>query len=144
MFYCETCRVNNQWTRGIRGHPTSIGNCEMCGVASDCYDVPSHALDMDGDEQDFVPECTSCGGTGRAADASFCGDCNGWGSGAYAEQACGVNLCLRPAMPDRKLCENHAFPAARPKEATGRRAAIAATKKKIAAEAKVSDKSLEE
>jgi len=47
-------------------------------------------------------------------------------------------------MPDRKLCENHAFPAARPKEATGRRAAIAATKKKIAAEAKVSDKSLEE
>jgi hypothetical protein len=36
------------------------------------------------------------------------------------------------------ICENHAFPAARPKGTTGRRAAIAATKKKLAAEAKVS------
>jgi hypothetical protein len=42
-------------------------------------------------------------------------------------------------MPDRKICENHAFPAARPKETTGRRAAVLATREKLAAEAKVSD-----
>jgi hypothetical protein len=42
-------------------------------------------------------------------------------------------------MLDRKICENHAFPAARPKETTGRRALVAATKKKIAEETKVSE-----
>jgi hypothetical protein len=42
-------------------------------------------------------------------------------------------------MPDRKICEVHAFPAARPKGTTGRRAAVLATRKKIAEEAQVSD-----
>ena len=56
---------------------------------------------------------------------------------------CEVDQCQRRAMPGRKICENHAFPAARPKHTTGRRAAIAATKRKMA-EAQVSDESAEE
>jgi hypothetical protein len=53
---------------------------------------------------------------------------------------CEVDRCERDALPDRNICENHAFPAARPPETTGRRAAVLATKKKLAEEeAKVSE-----
>jgi hypothetical protein len=41
MFYCEPCRVEQEWPTGFSG---SYGKCEMCGKAASCYDVPSNRL----------------------------------------------------------------------------------------------------
>lgn len=94
-------------------------------------------------------KCSSCDGWGRVADPQHgqgqkCEPCGGAGvvliiGTTLRRVLCGVDQCQRQAMPDRKICENHAFPAARPPKTTGRRAAILATKKKLAAEAKVSE-----
>lgn len=41
MFYCDKCRVKNQWPDSfIRSH----GRCEMCGKTASCNDVPSKYL----------------------------------------------------------------------------------------------------
>jgi DnaJ-class molecular chaperone len=62
------------------------------------------------------------------------------GRGQIPHKICEVHQCQRRAEVDRKICKVHAFPAARPKGTTGRRAAVLATKKKLAAEeAKVSE-----
>lgn len=42
MFYCETCRVKNEWPKAYLSF--SRGNCELCGKFSVCHDVPSKAL----------------------------------------------------------------------------------------------------
>jgi hypothetical protein len=45
MFYCEKCRVDNDWPTGILGGPTSMGMCEMCERGPvQCYDIPWRAL----------------------------------------------------------------------------------------------------
>lgn len=36
MFYCEDCRIKNQWPTGFA---MSHGPCEVCGKVSICYDV---------------------------------------------------------------------------------------------------------
>lgn len=41
MFFCEPCRVANQWPGIVQ---FSRGPCEVCGVVSACYDVPSKHL----------------------------------------------------------------------------------------------------
>ena len=44
MFYCESCRIKNQWTRGLLGYETSYGPCECCHRTKPTYDVHSSAL----------------------------------------------------------------------------------------------------
>ena len=46
MFYCEKCRLENDWPGGILDDPTSFGNCEMCKGRGrqPCYDIPSSHL----------------------------------------------------------------------------------------------------
>lgn len=45
MFYCEKCRVENDWPTGLSGHPTSFGHCEMCKARSlPCHDLQSRHL----------------------------------------------------------------------------------------------------
>lgn len=41
MFYCDPCRVQNQWPNSLR---QSYGKCEMCEKVSPCWDVPSKYL----------------------------------------------------------------------------------------------------
>lgn len=41
MFFCEPCRVEREWPEGFI---QSRGPCELCGVVSVCYDIPSRAL----------------------------------------------------------------------------------------------------
>jgi hypothetical protein len=41
MFFCEKCRVKNQWPESLA---RSRGRCEVCGKNAPCYDVPSGAL----------------------------------------------------------------------------------------------------
>lgn len=41
MFYCEACRIKQQWPEGMTG---SYGKCEVCGKIARCYDVPSSHL----------------------------------------------------------------------------------------------------
>lgn len=41
MFYCETCRLNNQWPEAIA---KSSGRCECCGAEGQCHDRPSSSL----------------------------------------------------------------------------------------------------
>lgn len=43
MFFCETCRVDNQWPTSLR---RSQGQCECCNTYASCYDVPSRRLPM--------------------------------------------------------------------------------------------------
>jgi len=75
-------------------------------------------------------KCAGCGGSGRVLARE---------TGPVPFDLCGVPGCKKPAMKNRKICESHAFPAARPPGTTGRRAAIEATKRKIAEETKVSE-----
>lgn len=39
MFYCEPCRVENEWPETIA--VKSEGTCEVCGKGAVCHDVPS-------------------------------------------------------------------------------------------------------
>ena len=192
MFYCEACRVENGWTKGIRGHPSSVGGCEVCGQHDACYDVPSNAvnadqmLSPDNDTQNKTVKCSSCQGNGRVADPDHghgqqcepckgsgvliivpagdqkCPSCNGEGifedpqhghsmkcepcrgTGRVPRAVCEVHGCQRSVLRRRKICENHAFPAGRPPGTTGRRAAVLATRKKLAEEAKVSENRADE
>lgn len=41
MFYCENCRIENEWPKSLSG---SIGNCEVCKEHVVCYDLPSSRL----------------------------------------------------------------------------------------------------
>ncbi len=41
MFYCEDCRVENNWPDSIG---LSFGKCEVCGKDAFCNDVPSKQL----------------------------------------------------------------------------------------------------
>lgn len=41
MFFCEACKIKNNWPGII---PMSYGPCEMCRKTGPCYDVPSSAL----------------------------------------------------------------------------------------------------
>ena len=100
--------------------------------------------------------CAVCQGSGRSyrntspqlTERIRCEACEG--TGAHEGRLCEVDRqlgrgCQRRALPDRKICKFHAFPAAREKGTTGRRAAIEATKRKIALqETQVSAGSAEE
>ncbi len=41
MFYCDKCRVKNEWPAGFL---MSRGPCEVCGKHATCNDVPSSWL----------------------------------------------------------------------------------------------------
>lgn len=41
MFYCERCRVKNEWPTSMAN---SYGQCEVCGVERRCYDRSSVTL----------------------------------------------------------------------------------------------------
>jgi DnaJ-class molecular chaperone len=87
-------------------------------------------------------KCSSCGGVGIVMDPQHgasqkCEPCGG--SGLIPHAVCEVHQCQRRVLPDRNICEVHAFPAARLKGTTGRRAAVMATRKKLEDEAKVSE-----
>lgn len=41
MFYCEKCRIKNDWPQGLM---KSIGCCEICKKGDVCHDVPSKYL----------------------------------------------------------------------------------------------------
>jgi hypothetical protein len=46
MFFCEECRVKNDYPTSL-GYPymgTSYGKCELCGKIRVCHDVPTQAL----------------------------------------------------------------------------------------------------
>jgi len=43
MFYCEKCKVKNEWPEGFM---KSFGRCECCGKSADCYDVASSRLPL--------------------------------------------------------------------------------------------------
>lgn len=47
MFYCELCRVKMEWPQSFGG---SHGPCEVCGVTSNCYDIPSKYLPLPKEE----------------------------------------------------------------------------------------------
>ena len=49
MFYCEECRVKNEWPESIS---RSTGNCEVCGDGRLCYDRPSSQLPMKKNESE--------------------------------------------------------------------------------------------
>ena len=36
MFFCNNCRVDNNWPGLV---PTSYGNCEVCKLRAPCFDV---------------------------------------------------------------------------------------------------------
>jgi predicted ATP-dependent serine protease len=38
MFFCEPCRVKNEWPESTL---KSFGRCEECGHKTRCHDVPS-------------------------------------------------------------------------------------------------------
>lgn len=38
MFFCEPCRVTNQWPEAMA---KSYGPCEECGTTGRCHEVPS-------------------------------------------------------------------------------------------------------
>ena len=64
MFYCEACRVKNEWPRAIS---TGRGPCALCRREGPCHDVPVDEL-PDPDEQPpalppFNPAavCPKCG-----------------------------------------------------------------------------------
>ena len=79
-------------------------------------------------------ECTSCNGEGivecpQHGMSQKCEPCGG--SGKIPHKLCEVPQCQRLAVRDRKICEVHAFPAARLPETTRRRAAVLATRAKL-------------
>lgn len=41
MFYCEECRIKNDWPKSLF---MSCGPCEICGESRSCYDVKSSKL----------------------------------------------------------------------------------------------------
>lgn len=41
MFYCEACRVKNDWPESIF---KSEGPCEICKMVAICNDRPSYSL----------------------------------------------------------------------------------------------------
>ena len=41
MFYCNKCRVENDWPISAN---LSYGNCEVCSTTDNCFDVPSKDL----------------------------------------------------------------------------------------------------
>ena len=46
MFFCEKCRVKNDWPTSM-GYPfmgISYGPCEVCKKVGECHDVPSVGL----------------------------------------------------------------------------------------------------
>ncbi len=43
MFYCEDCRVKKDWPVSVMN---SMGACEICGEAAECYDRPSRSLPL--------------------------------------------------------------------------------------------------
>ena len=43
MFFCEECRIKNEWVGSIW---KSRGKCELCDKVADCHDVPSRYLSM--------------------------------------------------------------------------------------------------
>jgi DnaJ-class molecular chaperone len=131
---CITCLG-----RGIRN--SRRGN--LCGM---CKGSGVQLITVDETGKYYVEvhsECPSCNGDGIVQDPQHgmslkCEACRG--RGVITNAVCEVHQCQRRAMPDRNICEVHAFPAARPPGTTGRRAAVLATKKKMAAEeAKVSE-----
>ncbi len=130
MFYCETCRLQNCWTRGNYGHTTSRGRCEMCHEQTDCYDVPSNRVaetvleraDRKSPPESMIKDMFGPAGPGVP-----------WIPDDPLYQ-CEVEGCdreqIRHPRHRRRLCEFHAYPAERQK--SDRRAAVEATKKKKA------------
>jgi hypothetical protein len=41
MFFCNPCKIENNWPGNFM---TSYGKCEMCEMTAPCYDVPSKYL----------------------------------------------------------------------------------------------------
>jgi hypothetical protein len=51
MFFCEECRVKNNWPGIIEA---SYGPCEVCGKTAECYDVPSSRLPEPKKESTYI------------------------------------------------------------------------------------------
>ncbi len=45
MFYCEPCRVENNWPKSMLAY-ISRGMCEICETVQSCYDIPSKDLPL--------------------------------------------------------------------------------------------------
>ena len=102
-------------------------------VGGDRTKWPDDAI-IDGEFLRNPTKCASCKGTGRVEDpqhgqAMNCESCSGTGTN---REKCGVTGCKRDAIKGRTICTYHAYPAARKPEPTDRRAAIEATRKKLA------------
>jgi hypothetical protein len=41
VFFCEECRIENEWHKSFGG---SNGRCEVCAKTASCYDIPSRYL----------------------------------------------------------------------------------------------------
>lgn len=46
MFFCQACKDKRNWPVPWHGLFSSHGPCEVCGVTSDCYEVPSAHLPL--------------------------------------------------------------------------------------------------
>ncbi len=142
---CHPCRGVGRVADPDHNQGQKCGSCGGSGVQFVVVDKATGVYRLEPGELplgELHSECPSCQGFGVVQDAQHgqsqkCGRCSG--RGLIYRKLCEVHQCQRRAMPDRKICEVHAFPAARPPETTGRRAAVLATKKKLAEEAKVSD-----
>jgi hypothetical protein len=56
MFFCRPCKEKKGWPTPWHGLFGSHGPCEVCGVVSDCYDVPSSQLPLPMTEADVINE----------------------------------------------------------------------------------------
>jgi hypothetical protein len=70
MFFCDPCRVKNDWPYKLG---TSVGNCEVCGKRALCFDVPSSLLPAP--EPESVP-CNYCGNPATELARGTCYRCN--------------------------------------------------------------------
>lgn len=60
MFYCEECRVKNNWPRPVSFPFCTIsrGRCEVCNKTKDNYDVPARYLKSDKSKENEAFEKT--------------------------------------------------------------------------------------
>jgi DnaJ-class molecular chaperone len=151
---CASCTGHGRIADPDSGHGQECSSCGGSGVVLVIKDETGKFTRQPGTRNGWQNEpgevhgkCPSCQGRGCVEDPQHgqsqrCEPCHG--VGLIPHPVCEVHQCQARALPERKICESHAFPAARPPGTTGRRAAVLATRKKLEEEAKVSAENAED
>ncbi len=141
---CSRCDGHGRVADPDHGHGRQCEPCNGSGILILGYGEDGLAGQRPGQTPQEVQKCPACDGEGIFEDPQHgqsmkCLTCRG--TGLVPRAVCEVHQCQRCVLPRRKICENHAFPGARPPATTGRRAAVLATRKKWEEEeeAKVSE-----